>query len=67
MSYSRAVRRGIIKGNHGSGFLKLFIVEGLASYNILQNPKYKEAFGISDTFALKHATVRSLRKLMVNI
>lgn len=45
--YSKAVRRGIIRG--------------LATYNILQNPKYKEAFAISDSFALAHSRVRSLR------
>jgi hypothetical protein len=47
ISYSRAVRRGIIKG--------------LATYNILQNPKYKEAFGITDGFALMHGRVKSLK------
>lgn len=45
--YSRAVRRGIIKG--------------LVNYNILQNPKYKEAFAITDVFALNHTRVKSLR------
>lgn len=34
---------------------------GLVTYNILQNPKYKEAFGITDTFALAHSRVRSLK------
>jgi hypothetical protein len=47
ISYSRAVRRGIIKG--------------LATYNILQNPRYKEVFAISDDFALAHSRVKSLR------
>ena len=45
--YSRAVRRGIIKG--------------LTNYNILQNPKYKEAFAITDVFAMHHKRVKSLR------
>lgn len=45
--YGRAVRRGIIKG--------------LANYNILQNPKYKEAFAITDVFAMNHSRVKSLR------
>jgi len=47
ISYSRAVRRGIIKG--------------LATYNILLNPRYKEAFGITDGFAISHKRVKSLR------
>ena len=45
--YGRAVRRGIIKG--------------LTNYNILQNPKYKEAFAITDVFAMNHSRVKSLR------
>lgn len=45
--YTRAVRRGIIKG--------------LTNYNILQNPKYKEAFAITDVFAMNHSRVKSLR------
>ena len=52
ISYSRAVRRGIIKG--------------LATYNILQNPKYKEAFGITDGFALTHGRVKSLKNFAVS-
>ena len=52
ISYSRAVRRGIIKG--------------LATYNILQNPKYKEAFGITDGFALMHGRVKSLKHFAVS-
>jgi hypothetical protein len=47
--YSRAVQRNLIKG--------------LANYNILQNPKYKEAFGITWKFAIDHNNVRSVRKL----
>jgi hypothetical protein len=45
--YTRAVRRGVIKG--------------LTNYNILQNPKYKEAFAITDVFAMNHSRVKSLR------
>mmetsp|Transcript_2880 Transcript_2880/g.4113 ORF Transcript_2880/g.4113 Transcript_2880/m.4113 type:complete len:1141 (+) Transcript_2880:236-3658(+) len=40
VSYSNARQRGIIKG--------------LATYNILQNPKYQEAFAISQEFAMNH-------------
>ena len=34
---------------------------GLGTYNILQNPLYKEAFDISDQFALTHSRVKSIR------
>lgn len=45
--YKKAVKRNIIKG--------------LASYNILQNPVYKEKFSISWNFAMSHNRVRSVR------
>jgi len=44
VKYSNARARGVIKG--------------LASYNILQNPKYQEAFQISPEFALSHNRLR---------
>lgn len=47
LTYSRAVQRGLIKG--------------LASYNILQNPFYMEAFAISSNFASQHHTMKSMR------
>ena len=47
VSYPRAVERGLIKGLH--------------SYNILQNPRYKQAFAISDRFAELHRHVESIR------
>lgn len=34
---------------------------GLASYNILHNPRYKEGFAISWRFAMTHQHVRSIR------
>jgi len=46
-TYPRAVERNIIKG--------------LATYNILQNPLYKELFGITWRFALEHQHVRSVQ------
>jgi hypothetical protein len=52
VSYTRARERGLIKG--------------LASYNILQNPKYQEAFSIDAKFASEHKHVTSIRKLAVN-
>lgn len=45
--YTQALDRGLIKG--------------LATYNVLQNPKYREAFAITDQFALHHRHVNSLR------
>lgn len=51
MTYSRAIQRNLIKG--------------LATYNVLQNPKYKEAFGITWKFAVDHSRVRSVRELKV--
>jgi hypothetical protein len=51
VTYTRAMQRNLIKG--------------LATYNILQNPKYKEAFGITWKFAADHDKVRSVRKLKV--
>ncbi|CAM9177431.1 unnamed protein product [Ascophyllum nodosum] len=50
VDYSRAVVRGILRG--------------LPSYNILLNPKYKESFGLSDTFAAEHKRVGSIFKLL---
>jgi len=47
--FSNAKKRGVIKG--------------LASYNILQNPKYQEAFGISPEFAITHRRLSSIRGL----
>ncbi|CAM9716755.1 unnamed protein product, partial [Ectocarpus sp. 13 AM-2016] len=46
VTYSRAVVRGIMRG--------------LPSYNILLNPKYKESFGLSDSFACQHKRVGSV-------
>lgn len=37
------------------------IIKGLSSYNILQNPKYQEAFAISPEFAANHSRVTSIR------
>ena len=39
---------------------------GLVSYNILLNPKYKEDFAISDSFAHAHRRVHSIVKFMVD-
>lgn len=47
VTYSRAVQRGIIKG--------------LATYNLLQNPFYMEAFAITAEFANEHHTLRSMK------
>jgi len=44
VTYSGARARGVIKG--------------LASYNILQNPKYQEGFAISPEFAMNHNRLR---------
>jgi hypothetical protein len=44
VTYSGARARGVIKG--------------LASYNILQNPKYQAAFAISPEFAINHNRLR---------
>lgn len=52
VTYTRAVQRNLIKG--------------LASYNILQNPSYKEAFGITWKFAVTHKDVRSVRTIKVS-
>jgi len=49
VSFTRAVQRNLIKG--------------LASYNILQNPTYKEAFGITWKFAVEHKGVRDVRNM----
>lgn len=49
VDYSSAKQRGIIKG--------------LASYNMLQNPKYQEAFAISAEFANAHSHLNSIRGL----
>ena len=37
------------------------IIKGLSSYNILQNPKYQEAFAITPDFAQNHNRVTSIR------
>ncbi|KAL7497202.1 hypothetical protein ACHAWT_005249 [Skeletonema menzelii] len=37
------------------------IIRGLSSYNILQNPKYQEAFAITQEFAATHNKVSSIR------
>lgn len=50
VTYTRALQRGLI--------------QGLPNYNILQNPKYKEDFAISDKFALTHNHVKSVRKFL---
>jgi hypothetical protein len=54
---------------HLSRFPPVFTIlppsSGLATYNILQNPRYKEAFNISDGFALSHGRVKSLRNFGV--
>jgi hypothetical protein len=47
-AFSRAVRSNYISG--------------LASYNILHNPIYKERFGVSWRFALTHNGLRDVRK-----
>ena len=36
-------------------------MKGLNSYNILQNPFYKDAFGITWKFALEHTHVSEIR------
>jgi hypothetical protein len=46
VSYPRAVQRNLIKG--------------LATYNVLHNPVYKELFAISWKFAMSHNRVRSI-------
>jgi hypothetical protein len=51
VTYVRAVQRNLIKG--------------LATYNVLQNPLYKEAFGITWKFAVDHRDVRSVRSIKV--
>ena len=48
VTYSRAVRRGIIKG--------------LKNYNMLENPVYREAFAISDKFSMAHKQLSAIRK-----
>lgn len=47
VTYTRAVQRNLIKG--------------LATYNILQNPIYKESFAITWKFAMANKNVRSVR------
>lgn len=47
VTYTRAVQRNLIKG--------------LATYNILQNPTYKEQFAITWKFAMTNKNVRSVR------
>eukprot|EP00605_Chrysophyceae_sp_TOSAG23-4_P002640 GSChrysophyteH1.ASY1.ANO1.2916.1 assembled CDS len=46
IAYPRSVQRNLIKG--------------LATYNILHNPVYKESFAISWKFAMSHRRVRSV-------
>jgi hypothetical protein len=47
ISYSRACKKGTMKG--------------LETYNILANPKYMQAFGISKEFASNHKNLSSIR------
>lgn len=47
VTYTRAVQRNLIKG--------------LATYNILQNPKYKESFAITWKFAMTNKYVSNVR------
>lgn len=47
--FARAVLRNLIKG--------------LSSYNILRNPEYKEAFGITWKFAVENKGVRAVRRM----
>lgn len=49
VTYTRAVQRNLIKG--------------LANYNILQNPIYKEKFAITWKFAIENKNVRSVRNM----
>eukprot|EP01036_Dinobryon_divergens_P028342 gene28342-37274_t len=49
VTYTRAVQRKLIKG--------------LSTYNMLQNPIYKEAFAITWKFAVENKTVRSVRNI----
>mmetsp|Transcript_27364 Transcript_27364/g.45898 ORF Transcript_27364/g.45898 Transcript_27364/m.45898 type:complete len:1511 (+) Transcript_27364:125-4657(+) len=51
VTYTRAVQRNLIKG--------------LSTYNILQNPIYKEKFGITWKFAMANKNVRSVRNMKV--
>lgn len=53
VTYTRAVQRNLIKG--------------LATYNILQNPKYKESFAITWKFAMSNKSVRSVRMNKVRL
>jgi NADH:ubiquinone oxidoreductase subunit 6 (subunit J) len=43
-----------------SGLVYAGKMKGLTTYNILQNPDYKEAFGITWSFAFKHQRLKSL-------
>jgi hypothetical protein len=52
VTYTRAVQRNLIKG--------------LATYNILQNPIYKESFAITWKFAMSNKNVRAVRNNKVN-
>ena len=52
VTYTRAVQRNLIKG--------------LATYNILQNPIYKESFAITWKFAMTNKDVRSVRNNKVS-
>ncbi len=37
------------------------VIKGLASYNIMQNPKYQEAFAITSEFAQKHNRLSAIK------
>lgn len=51
VAYTRAVQRNLIKG--------------LSNYNILLNPVYKEAFGITWKFAAENKNVRDVKNIKV--
>jgi hypothetical protein len=53
VTYTRAVQRNLIKG--------------LATYNILQNPTYKESFAITWKFAMNNKGVREVRLNKVGV
>jgi hypothetical protein len=49
-----------------SGLVYAGKMKGLTTYNILQNPEYKEAFGITWSFAFKHQRLKSLYNFKAN-
>jgi len=51
VTYSQALARGLLKG--------------LVSYNILENPVYREAFAVSESFAKKYKHVDDVNRLVV--